>query len=140
MSTVFFLDPVNWFLFLVSSKERCELAHSNESYRMAQMYGKNNRPHLLSLESISSTMSQATRASGEVAPNFLLASRASLMAAEASGRAARVVAARLDEAEGTNAEAAEAPARTIRAESFIIDNGWMELNIIVKVGQRSEYG
>ncbi len=60
------------------------------------------------------------------------------MAAEASGRAARVVAARLDEAEGTNAEAAEAPARTIRAESFIIDNWWMELNIIVKVGQRSE--
>ena len=62
------------------------------------------------------------------------------MAAEASGRAARVVAARLDEAEGTNAEAAEAPARTIRAESFIIDNWWMELNIIVKIGQRSVDG
>ena len=61
------------------------------------------------------------------------------MAAEASGRAARVVAARLDEAEGTKAEAAEAPARTIRAESFIIDNFDNGIEFIVKVGQRSEY-
>lgn len=43
------------------------------------------------------------------------------MAAEASGRAARRVVARLDEAEGTKAEAAEAPVRRMRAEIFIID-------------------
>ena len=48
--------------------------------------------HLLSAESISSTISQRTRASGDAAPNSFDAARAAWMAEELSIRSERAVA------------------------------------------------
>jgi len=82
------------------------------------------KTHLVSALSISSTASHAIRASGEVAPNFLLASRASWMALLASGRAVerRKVGARdVVVIAGAKAEAAGRTKKKSGVENFMVD-------------------
>mmetsp|Transcript_1164 Transcript_1164/g.1903 ORF Transcript_1164/g.1903 Transcript_1164/m.1903 type:complete len:205 (+) Transcript_1164:167-781(+) len=84
----------------------------------------------LSLESISSTVSQAIRASGDVAPYFSDASRAAFTASELSTRDERaVVVPHTLFGEGTNA-LAEAERRVTKArENFIVAGGWVRANV-----------
>lgn len=71
--------------------------------------------HLLSAESISSTISQRTRASLEVAPCSLLAARAASMASAPAARRAILM-----RADGTGANAAADEARAATRKSFIL--------------------
>jgi hypothetical protein len=75
--------------------------------------------YLLSLESTSSTVSQARRASTELAPNFLLISSASLTRPEVSALAASCVL--LLTPNGAGAKAwAEAARRTMEKQNFMV--------------------
>lgn len=74
----------------------------------------------MSLAFISSTISQRTRASGDVAPYFLLASSAASTAAELSAREKREVGALLPK--GTGAKADVELARSARVRSFMANN------------------
>ncbi len=77
--------------------------------------------HELSAESISSTISHRTRASGDAAPYFFDASRAAWMASELSTRSDKVVAWRGIEfmLDGTKADPAEAVKRARMSFIFI---------------------
>ncbi len=78
--------------------------------------------HLLSAESISSTISQRTRASGDVAPYFFDAARAAWMASELSKCSERAVARRCwDKLEGAKADADAAKREVRRSFIFLFD-------------------
>jgi hypothetical protein len=85
-----------------------------------QYYIHHNYMYLVSEESISSTVSQAMRASGEVAPNFLVAAMAASMAAVASGRAFKLVAERKPRVVGANPWTAVLAKSARDRESFMM--------------------
>src|SRR6056300_908268 len=100
---------------------RCKRYTCLETSLVITMHLQENKTsHLLSAASISSTMSQSTRASGDEAPYFFEASRASLTASELSTRSERAVARRCWEIMLAGAKAdVDATKREVR-RSFIV--------------------